>query len=93
MCLSERIDVANRGVRAVLGMAANLSEDGWVPVGDGCEGPLYFVSLEHEPREAATQAVRPVAEQARALGLRRARGTSDCIWSGTFLEEGKPCPS
>lgn len=82
---AERIDVANPEVRAALGSAAHLGRERWVPVRTGWEDWLYLVSLEREVREAVAQSVRPVAEQARALGLRRVKA-ADRIWSGTFGE-------
>ena len=85
----ERLDVAMTSHAAVAGLLDyEQQHGGWeIVVQPARQGNLWVGRLERVAREPITQDVRPVAEQATALGLRR---VADGIWSGTILEEPAP---
>lgn len=68
---------------AVLGTMELLAHDGWEIVCQPVlEGGMWVGLVQRTGRASADIVTRPVAEQAASLGLRRAEGTADVVWSG-----------
>ena len=82
--ITERGNVANPSMRAALGAASSLEWDGWVVVGRWTEGQLHILGVVRDPVMMDDVPVRPVADQAAALGLRLVATYPDRIWSGVL---------
>ena len=84
--ITERGNIAAPELRAVLGMATHMSPDGWVVVGRYTEQGFHVVGVVRYDydRLAVDAPVRPVAEQAAALGLTLREGGPDRVWSGVL---------
>lgn len=88
--MTERIDPCAASAFAAYGLAAHMEAAGWRVAGRiRREGALWYVPLERDGQEPVAQAVRPVAEQAAAMGLRRVAGAADVIWSGMLRCQGE----
>ena len=86
LVITERGNIVAPELRAVLGMATHLTPDGWVVVGRWTEGQLHVIGVVRYDYDRAVDntPVRPVAEQAAALGLTLREGGPDKIWSGVL---------
>ena len=85
----ERIDPCAGSAFAAWGLVAHMAREGWRQAGPvQHDGALWHVPMERDPAsEPEAQPVRPVAEQAAAMGLWRVEGTADVIWAGVI---GRP---